>query len=359
MMSVGTALIVLTVIAIIFWGLRKIAINRETARTLNRQTSIPVTQPQKKTMSILDATIKCVERNLEIIDESKNIINKSKNIDTILSRFAVIFMNTDRIKEYDTKCPGLGLRPPISEVEQFYKGEKERFLTNHVRERTDEIIGEMTSENGNSKKAKLAKEGYLLIDKVKKELLKNENISKLDEISNKIHEVSNIPIPQNDVDISDVKFKENRSFALREGKMVPTDDAFDAWTSRDLEKMLSAFRNKTNPVDRHFLLMGIVDETYKRRNDPEMRKKCKDIAEIHIKEFPTIVPPLKKDMGGVLPRVSTFQQYSTVLTEDGEFEKAIEVCKLAISYHLNDGTNSGFEGRIERIAKKMKEAEKK
>lgn len=73
---------------------------------------------------------------------------------------------------------------------------------------------------------------------------------------------------------------------------------------------------------------------------------------MHVTEFPEIAPALKRDMGGVLPRVSTFQHLATVLTETGEFAGAIRVRELAIEYGLQDNTKSGFEGRIERIKKK-------
>jgi hypothetical protein len=71
----------------------------------------------------------------------------------------------------------------------------------------------------------------------------------------------------------------------------------------------------------------------------------------HLSELPDIIPPLKLDLG-TLPRISTFQEYATVLAEDGKFEKAIDVCKIALSYGLHDGTKSGFDGRISRIEKK-------
>ena len=76
------------------------------------------------------------------------------------------------------------------------------------------------------------------------------------------------------------------------------------------------------------------------------------IAEMHIAEFPQIVGPLEKDMDGVLPRVSTFQHYATLLTEQSKFDRAIEVCETAIRFGLHDGTKAGFEGRIDRINKK-------
>ncbi|MGA2507016.1 MAG: hypothetical protein ABSF80_06020 [Chitinispirillaceae bacterium] len=116
--------------------------------------------------------------------------------------------------------------------------------------------------------------------------------------------------------------------------------------------MFSALDTKTNQVDRHFLLMGIVNETYRLRSDPKMAEECLKVAQMHIDEFPAIMPALKRDFDGTLPCVATFQHYATLLTERGDFEKAIKVCETAISYGLEDGTIGGFEARINRIKKK-------
>lgn len=143
------------------------------------------------------------------------------------------------------------------------------------------------------------------------------------------------------------------SFTVRDGELTQTDEAFEAWTTRDLGKMRAALKTKTNLVDRHFLLMTIVDETYKhRKEDQEAKGLCAEIAELHIKEFPAIKPALMKSLDGILPRVTTFQKYATLLTEQGEYRRAVEVCEVALAHGLHDGTKGGFEARIEKIKKK-------
>jgi len=82
-----------------------------------------------------------------------------------------------------------------------------------------------------------------------------------------------------------------------------------------------------------------------------MRTICHQVAQIHIKEFPKIKPDLEKDLG-TLPRVPTFQQYATVLTEEERFSEAVAVCEAAIKFGLSDGTKGDFRGRIEKIEKK-------
>lgn len=117
-------------------------------------------------------------------------------------------------------------------------------------------------------------------------------------------------------------------------------------------------------VNRHFLLLGMVEETYRDRKDPEQRKRFLEIAHQHVREFADLAEPLRlfmappgfdatKDPPPDLPRVPTFQHLATVLTEDGRFDEAVAVCEQAIAYDLHDGTQSGFEGRIQRIRRKQ------
>lgn len=148
--------------------------------------------------------------------------------------------------------------------------------------------------------------------------------------------------------------KNSDSYTMRFGKMVKTDKVFDAWTSGNLKAMIQAEGLKTNPIDRHLLLLNIVKETYKLRKEDKYRTLCIKYADKHLREFPDLYPFIRKDLKDFMPRVPTFQQYATLLTEDKKYAEAINVCENAIQFGLDDGTKNGFEGRIERIKKKMK-----
>jgi hypothetical protein len=87
----------------------------------------------------------------------------------------------------------------------------------------------------------------------------------------------------------------------RMGSFVDADEAFEAWTSGDLRRMLAARSLSTNPIDRHFLLQGMIKEAYRRRTDREMRRICIETGLMHLAEFSTIARALKRDMGGSLP----------------------------------------------------------
>jgi arabinogalactan endo-1,4-beta-galactosidase len=132
------------------------------------------------------------------------------------------------------------------------------------------------------------------------------------------------------------------------------DEVYYAWASNDLQKMLNVVNNKTCFINRHFLLQEIVIKSYKLRKQEYYKNLCLKYSETHLNEFSVIAPFLKEFMNGKLPRIVTFQNYATLLTEIGEYEKAILICEIAISYELNDGTKSNYQGRIARIKKKHK-----
>ena len=142
----------------------------------------------------------------------------------------------------------------------------------------------------------------------------------------------------------------------REGKLQPADEGFNAWMSGDLGRMEEALKGRANNVDRHFIYLQICKAAYKGRSDPNVRAKFLRYAREHVASFPKLLPSLKREFNGRLPRVPTFQQLATVLAEEGDFDEAIEICKLAMGYGLVDGTKSGFQGRIARLERKREKA---
>lgn len=109
--------------------------------------------------------------------------------------------------------------------------------------------------------------------------------------------------------------KTTENYTIRLGKTVRADKVFEAWTSGNLIAMLEAAELKTNPIDRHHLLLHIVKETYRLRKEKNYRELCMKYADKHLKEFPDIYPFLKKEFKDFMPSVPTFQKYATILTD--------------------------------------------
>ena len=111
---------------------------------------------------------------------------------------------------------------------------------------------------------------------------------------------------------------------------------------------------QASPVDKHFYLMNAADCYYKQRDS---REDALTLAEkyhlMDVKLFPQYKRSLAKDMGGVLPRIPSFQQLAIIYDKAGRYQEAIDICKLALKYDLTDNTKSGYTGRLEKLQKKL------
>jgi|SRR5690554_1415104 len=123
-----------------------------------------------------------------------------------------------------------------------------------------------------------------------------------------------------------------------------------------LAEQVNALANEKTPLARHRLLSQLTEATYKKRKDAQYRAACDYFSALHINEFDKIKAPLKKSNGGKLPQVMTFQNYANLLLEDERYDDAVKVCEKAIKFGLDDKTQTGFNGRIERIQAKQKKA---
>ncbi|RUO43665.1 hypothetical protein CWE15_00230 [Aliidiomarina taiwanensis] len=132
--------------------------------------------------------------------------------------------------------------------------------------------------------------------------------------------------------------------AAPEPETAPSFDVPEA-----LEENAAALADETDALSRHRLLSNLTETSYKNRKDQAFRAACHYFSAQHVAEFEQIAAPLKQHNRGKLPQVLTFQNYANLLLEDKRFDEAIAVCRQAISFGLDDKTQTGFEGRIARI----------
>ncbi len=140
--------------------------------------------------------------------------------------------------------------------------------------------------------------------------------------------------------------------AVRRRRVSAHEKAKEAWKSDDVDQMLEAAKVDLEPADRNRLLTSIVEKAYKHRKDPKMRKIFHRFAKVHLQELPKLAPVLKEQHGGELPPISTFKDLAIVLEEEKRYDEAVSVCEQALALNLEDGTKTGFAGRIERLGKK-------
>lgn len=175
----------------------------------------------------------------------------------------------------------------------------------------------------------------------------------------------------------------------RFGRSVPVDAVFDAWCSRDVDRMRAALSLQTNDVDRAALLGRLVEALYKRRTEPGVREEMFNVAELHIGEMPRLfsaaqahrraehdmlelhhadrarqrgepVQPYPAFDADQQYAVDTFVLYVRALCEVEQFEKACDVWRAAQSVGYVDefGLEAGLEG-VEKRRRKNEAAKAK
>ena len=117
-------------------------------------------------------------------------------------------------------------------------------------------------------------------------------------------------------------------------------------------------------TERHFQYLDLIDSYYKKRDaeagaiDLCIKFCLEDIESIDnfIKEWITE----ERDLGKVvvkLPRIPSFERLAIIYEKQGEFDKAIAICKQAISLGQNNPDQCyspiDFQKRIDKLQKKM------
>lgn len=110
-------------------------------------------------------------------------------------------------------------------------------------------------------------------------------------------------------------------------------------------------REDGSATSTHFTYNELIKIYYKQRDDRqdaiekciEYCKKDIEIADEFVAEF------------GEVPRIPSFKRLAIIYENQERYENALAICDQALEIGTTDGTKGGFEGRKERIYKKMQE----
>lgn len=109
----------------------------------------------------------------------------------------------------------------------------------------------------------------------------------------------------------------------------------------------------SDPWHRHLVYTKGIDHAYKKRSSDKAMRTCViEYGQSYIKRFDSLKKAVFDHFGDSPKAVPVFKQLAIVFEEDKAFDKAIKICGAAISYGLDDGTKTGYDGRIERLEKK-------
>ena len=166
---------------------------------------------------------------------------------------------------------------------------------------------------------------------------------------------------------------------MRFGRSIPADEVFEAWTSRDLDRMRAAVGLQTNAVDRHCLLSVLVRVLYRERAEPGVLDELHRHATQHIRELPDLLVAMRchealgrearaakmrtrgqfedaaatEAIEPVDPYVETDSLANTALCQAGRFDDAITMWQIAHSVgYINDDGLSWHHADIEKRRKR-------
>ncbi|GAB6144742.1 hypothetical protein [Desulfocicer niacini] len=131
------------------------------------------------------------------------------------------------------------------------------------------------------------------------------------------------------------------------------DVSDEFWEKSEHIMAMESLSDKVDPWEWHSVYMRGIEDAYKKRStDPRMIDIVVIYGERYIEHFPRVKSTIFEHLGDSPRVVSVFKHLAIVLDEIQAYDDAIKVCNTAIDHGLEDGTRTGFIGRIKRISHK-------
>ena len=86
-----------------------------------------------------------------------------------------------------------------------------------------------------------------------------------------------------------------------EGTWRQADEAWMAWSSYDLDRMVRALSLPTHAVTRYYLLASLLEQSFTRRTFPYWRRTCLEVGQMLIDEFPQLRAAVARELDGLAP----------------------------------------------------------
>ena len=134
---------------------------------------------------------------------------------------------------------------------------------------------------------------------------------------------------------------------------VSADRIDAALASNEPKEMAAQLDKVSDPIDRHRLLTAMITQLYRDRAEKQTREKMYEYGDIYMGEFGKTASALKKSAEDGKMDVPVLKCIAIAMEEDRRYDEAIGICRQAIEWNIDDGTKSGYSGRIERLQKKQ------
>ena len=121
------------------------------------------------------------------------------------------------------------------------------------------------------------------------------------------------------------------------------------------------FVNSAKLVDKHFFYNNAAECYYKQR---DIRNDALDLCEkyclLDIKCYEQGHDQISKEWkdmptggGDFNGRIESYKRLAILYEKSNRYKEAIEICESALRFNQDDGTKGGYNGRIEKLRKKL------
>ena len=139
--------------------------------------------------------------------------------------------------------------------------------------------------------------------------------------------------------------KKDATSPLTTAKMEPQEEQVAVLLkSGTLDDCITMLTSPLSAPNRQALIHKIIKMTYPRRKESKMRG-------IFLSHAHSYVDSVKGPEAASAISEYIHKSLAIVLQEDGKFKEAIALCQKAMELGLDDGTKTGYTGRIERLEK--------
>lgn len=134
------------------------------------------------------------------------------------------------------------------------------------------------------------------------------------------------------------------------------ENAEEALAAGDLTRLTTALEKACDPILQDVLLARIVAIHYRQRSEQKCREAFYRYAVRHIEMAPILLEAMAQAGKDRPERIESYKMLAIAMEEDGRHSEAIALCKSALSLGLENGTKTGFEGRVKRLERKKSAA---
>lgn len=150
-------------------------------------------------------------------------------------------------------------------------------------------------------------------------------------------------LPVADMPVTDIDMETKAEISL-----VPVKGG---WASDTFSQLVANFPTDGDVQSQHQGLSDVIGHCYKLRKQSDYCQYGANLADTYQALFAQLLKWQKAEKVPLEQKGLGFMQLTTLLNDTGQFDKAMGVCQQAIDYQLDDGTVTGFAGRLIRVEK--------